>query len=129
MRRETPLGRARGLGSSRHGAEHWWAVRVNSVAALGLYVWLLVSLVRLPSLDHESVTEWLAEPLAAVPMLLLVAVTFWHIRHGLQEVIDDYVHDEGNRFFALALVNFFAVVMGALAAFSVLEIAFAGAAA
>lgn len=127
MRMETPLGRVRGLGSARHGARDWWAMRLNSVALLVLYVWFAVSLLRLPSLDHQTVTEWLRQPLAAVPMLLLVAATFWHSKHGLREVIDDYVHDEGNKAFCLIVLNFLVLLGAVLGLFAVLSIAFVGA--
>ena len=121
--RETPLARARGLGSAGHGAGHWWHERLSSVACLLLYVWLLVSLLRLPALDHRGVTEWLRDPLAAVPMLLLVAATFWHLKMGLQVIVEDYVHDEGNRFLAILLLNLAAALGAAFALFAVLKIA------
>lgn len=127
-RTESPIARARGLGSARHGAEHWWHERLSSVACLLLYVWLLVSLLTLPSLDHRAVTEWLRQPSAAVPMLLLVAATFWHLRMGLQVIVEDYVHDEGNRFLALLLLGFAAWAGAAFAAFAVLKIALGAAA-
>ncbi|HEX8574432.1 MAG TPA: succinate dehydrogenase, hydrophobic membrane anchor protein [Allosphingosinicella sp.] len=120
---ETPLARARGLGSAREGAEHWWNERLSSVAVLLLFVWLLVSLLRLPALDHRAVTEWLKDPLAAVPMLLLVAATFWHLKMGLQVIVEDYVHDEGNKFLALLLLSFAAIMGAAFASFAVLRIA------
>jgi succinate dehydrogenase / fumarate reductase membrane anchor subunit len=120
---ETPIARVRGLGSAGEGAGHWWQERQTSIAAFLLYLWLLVSLVRLAPLDQRSVAEWLRDPSAAVPMLLLVWVTFRHLRDGLQVVIEDYVHDEGNKFFALLLLNFAAVAAGALAAFAVLKLA------
>ena len=126
---QTPLARVRGTGSAGHGAGHWWHERLSSVACLLLYVWLLVSLLRLPALDHRGVTEWLRDPLAAVPMLLLILATFWHLKLGLQVVIEDYVHDEGNRFLAVLLVNFAAVLGAAFALFAVLRIAFAAGAA
>lgn len=126
-RMETPLGRVRGLGPARHGAHDWWAVRLNSVALLVLYAWLAVSLLLLPSLDRTTVVEWLADPLAAVPMALLVAATFWHVQKGLREVVDDYVHDEGKVFW-LVLLTFFTLGGGALGVFAVLKIAFGGAA-
>src|SRR3546814_14956793 len=107
MRMETPLKRVRGLGSAESGAHHWWLERMLSVSTLLLFVWFVVSLLRMPSLDHAAVTEWLAEPLVAVPMLLLIASTFWHLKLGLQVVIEDYVHEEGMRFFDITLVNFF----------------------
>ena len=120
---ETPLGRVRGLGSARAGAEHWWHERLTSVATFLLFGWLIVSLLRLPAFDHATIAEWLAQPLAAVPMLLLVIVTFWHLKMGLQVIVEDYVHEEGGKFFGIVLVNFASVFGAALALFSVLKIA------
>jgi succinate dehydrogenase / fumarate reductase membrane anchor subunit len=125
---ETPIAQVRGLGSAREGGGHWWTERMTAVAALMLYTWLLVSLLRLGTLDYGTVSEWLRDPWAAVPMLLLVVTTFIHLKHGLQVVIEDYVHDEGNKFFTLLLLNFFAIGLGTLAVFSVLKLAFAAAA-
>ena len=127
---ESPIARVRGLGSAREGGEHWRFERTTAIAALMLYTWLAVSLLRLGRLDFATVREWLGDPWAAVPMLLLVAVTFVHLRDGLKVVIDDYVHEEGNRFAALLVLNFVTVGAGTLAIFSILKIAFsAGAAA
>jgi succinate dehydrogenase / fumarate reductase membrane anchor subunit len=120
---ETPIARVRGLGSAREGGAHWWQERQSAIAAFLLYLWLLVSLLRLAPLDQRTMAEWLRDPFAAVPMLLLIWVTFRHLRDGLQVVIEDYVHEEGNKFFTLLLLNFFAVGAGALAAFAVLRIA------
>ncbi|MGS1015950.1 succinate dehydrogenase, hydrophobic membrane anchor protein [Allosphingosinicella humi] len=126
MSMETPLARVRGLGSARSGAHHWWLERLTSVSTLILFVWFIVSLLRLPSLEHDIVTSWLAAPLVAVPMLLLIVSTFWHLKLGLQVVIEDYVHEDGLRLFSITLLNFFAIALGALAFFSVLKIAFGG---
>ena len=124
MAQGSPIGRVRGLGSARSGAHHWWLERLTSVSTLILFIWLLVSLLRLPSSDHATVTQWLASPLAAVPMLLLIVSTFWHLKLGLQVIIEDYVHEEGMKLFSITLLNFFAIGVGALAFFSVLKIAF-----
>ena len=126
MTSKTPLGRVRGLGPSGEGAEHWWHERLSSIAVLLLTVWLIVSLLRLPGLDHDSLVQWLAHPLAAVPMLLLVYTIFWHSRMGLQVIVEDYVHEEGAKLFWIVLINAAALLGGALAAFSVLKIALAG---
>ena len=126
MKMETPISRVRGLGSARSGAHHWWLERLTSVATLLLFVWLIASVLRLPGLDHGTVTAWLADPLAAVPMLLLIVATFWHLKLGLQVVIEDYVHEDGTKLFTITLLNFFVIGAAALAFFSVLKIAFAG---
>ncbi|HEX6375192.1 MAG TPA: succinate dehydrogenase, hydrophobic membrane anchor protein [Allosphingosinicella sp.] len=123
---QTPLARVRGTGPAGHGAGHWWHERLSSVACLLLYVWLIVSLLRLPALDHRGVTEWLRDPLAAVPMLLLVLASFWHLKMGLQVIVEDYVHDEGNRFLSILLLNFAAMLGAAFAMFAVLKIALGG---
>jgi succinate dehydrogenase / fumarate reductase membrane anchor subunit len=129
MEMETPLARVRGLGSAREGGRHWWHERTTSVALLGLYAWLLFSLLRLGTLDYGTVREWLADPWAAVPMLLLVVATFVHLRDGLQVAIEDYVHDEGNKAFVLMLLNFVVIAAATVAVFAVLKIAFTAGAA
>jgi len=127
MKTGTAIGRVRGLGSAKTGAHHWWLERLTAVSTLVLLVWLLVSLLRLPALDHRTLTEWLRDPLAAVPMMLLIVSVFWHSRLGLQVIADDYVH-EGSRF-GLTMANGFLNIAGAaLALFAVLKIALSGAA-
>ena len=118
------MARVRGLGSARSGAHHWWLERLTSVSTLLLFVWLIISLLRLPTLDHQGVTEWLRAPLVAVPMLLLSVSTFWHLRLGLQGTSEDYVHEEGTKLFSILILNFFVIAGAALAIFAVLKIAF-----
>jgi succinate dehydrogenase / fumarate reductase membrane anchor subunit len=123
-RMESEIARVRGLGSAREGGHHWWMERMTSIALFLLFVWLGASLLRLGSLDYATVREWLADPWAAVPMLLLVYTTFLHLRDGLKVAIEDYVHDEGNRFFVLLILNFAAIAGGTLAIFAILRCAF-----
>ena len=127
MRAGTPIGRVRGLGSSKQGALTWYHERLSSVATLLLFVWFIVSLLRLPSLDRGTLIEWLSSPLAAVPMVLLIYTTFWHAKDGLRVVVEDYVHEEGAKFFWLALLNFLFILGAGLAIFAVLAIAFGAA--
>ncbi len=126
-RMKTPLGRVRGLGSARSGAHHWWHERLSSVASLILLVWFFVSLLRLPDFQYQTVREWLAAPLAAVPMLLLIVTVFWHLAGGLRVVVEDYVHEEGSKLFWLVVINFASLFGAALGIFAVLKIAFGGA--
>ena len=122
----TPLGKVRRLGSAREGGEHWLAERVTSAALLLLGAWLIASLLFLPSLDQRTLAEWLAAPSGAVPMALLVITGFVHALDGLKVVVDDYVHDEGNRFALNTLLLFLAVGGASLALFALGRIAFGG---
>jgi len=120
----TPLGKVRGLGSARHGGEHWLTERVTSIALLLLGTWLIASLLLLPKLDQRTMVEWLRAPSGAVPMALLIIVGFRHALDGMKVVIDDYVHEEGSRFAWNTLMLFLAVGGAALALYSLARIAF-----
>ena len=124
----TPLGRVRGLGSAHHGGEHWLGERVTSIALLLLGTWLIASLLLLPRLDQRTIIEWLHAPSGAIPMALLIIVGFRHALDGVKVVVDDYVHEEGDRFTVNILLLFLAVGGGALALFALARIAFGGAA-
>jgi len=123
MGKSTELGRVRGLGSSHHGTLHWWRQRLTAFGNIILIVWLVVALLRLPSLDYAVVRDWLHSPIAAVPMALLVVNVCYHFRLGLQVVVEDYVHAEA-RFIALALIHIWTFAAGGLALFSILKVAF-----
>ncbi|MGC6330190.1 succinate dehydrogenase, hydrophobic membrane anchor protein [Rhizorhabdus sp. FW153] len=122
----TGIGRVRGLGSAKHGAMHWWRQRVTAVSNLLLATWFVISMFRLPSLSHEAVVQWVGSPMVAVPLVLLTISIFYHMRLGLQVVVEDYVHEEAGKVFFLLLLNFYAIGGAALAIFSILKIAFAG---
>ena len=120
----TPLGKVRGLGSAQHGGEHWLTERATSIALLLLGTWLIASLLLLPDLGQRTLIEWLRDPTGAVPMALFVIVAFRHALDGMKVVVDDYVHDEGNRFVVNLLLLFLAIGGGALALFALARIAF-----
>jgi succinate dehydrogenase / fumarate reductase membrane anchor subunit len=120
------LAEARGLGSAKEGVGHWWAQRASAVALVPLALWLVVSLVALAGADHAAATEWIARPWVAVTLLLTLLAVFWHLKLGVQVVIEDYVHGRLARI-ALELANSFAcIALGLGAAFAVLKVAFAG---
>ncbi|MDP5103628.1 MAG: succinate dehydrogenase, hydrophobic membrane anchor protein [Erythrobacter sp.] len=122
----TSIGRVRGLGASHHGAHHWLVQRTTAIANVVLMAWLLVSFVILGDFDHATVVKWLSQPISAVPMMLLVISLFWHARLGLQVVMEDYVHDAGTKFAAIAALNLAIFGGGAFAIFSVAALAFGG---
>jgi len=122
----TPLGKVRGLGSAREGGEHWLTERATSIALLLLGTWLIASLILLPGLDQHTLGEWLRAPSGAVPMSLFVIIGFKHALDGMKVVVDDYVHDEGNRFACNLLLLFLAIGGAALALFALATIAFGG---
>ena len=122
----TPIGRVRGLGAAKQGSHHWWHQRLTAGSNLFLMTWLVVSLLRLPLWDYRALALWLSSPWASVPLVLAVISVFYHLRLGLQVVIEDYQHDF-SRVVALVLLNFYAIGGAALAIYAILKVAFQGA--
>ena len=124
----TRLGRVRGLGSAQHGSHHWLQQRLTALGNVLLVVWLFVSLVRLPLGDYRIVYAWASQPLVALDLILLVVSVFWHLRLGLQVLIEDYVHGDATRLLALVVLNFYAIGGAAFGIFAIVRIALAPAA-
>ena len=123
----TPIGRVRGLGAAKEGTHHWWRQRLTAGGNIALMGWLLLSLARLSSFDYAGVHLWLSSPWVAIPMAVLILNVFYHFRLGLQVVIEDYQHNE-TRIVLMVLLNVYTLALGAIGIFSVLKIAFSGAA-
>lgn len=122
----TSIGRVRGLGASHHGPHHWLLQRFTAIGNLVLMTWLLVSLALLGDFAYANVVKWLSHPLNATAMMLLVTSLFWHARLGLQVLIEDYLHEAGTKFGAIALLNLATIGGGAFGIFSVAALAFGG---
>ena len=123
----TNIGRVRGLGSAKHGGQHWINQRTSAVGNLLLTTWLVTSLVLMPNFAQATLAQWLAQPTVAVPMMLMLVSIYWHVRLGLQVLIEDYVHDEPLKFGAITLLNFYVVASLVFGIFIVAKLAFTGA--
>jgi succinate dehydrogenase / fumarate reductase membrane anchor subunit len=117
------IGMVRGRGSAREGVAHWKLQRLTAIANVPLVLWLIISAVSLSGAGHAEVAAWLAAPINATLMLLLVLSTFWHARLGLQVVIEDYVQHEGIKIASLIAITFALFLLGGLAVVSILKVA------
>ena len=121
----SPLGRVRGMGSAKSGTHHWWMQRVTSIALLPLTIWFVVSMISLAGASYLETLLWIARPVNAVLMLVLIGLTFHHMAGGLQVVVEDYVRDEFKRIAFVLLIKAASLLMALASAFAVLRIAFA----
>jgi len=118
----SPLGRARGLGSARAGAVHWWMQRITSLALIPLTLWFLCGMVRMIGATREDVVSWMAGPLPIVLMIALVIATFHHLQAGLQVVIEDYVDHDWLRIGSILLVKGLSMLLALACIISVLRL-------
>jgi succinate dehydrogenase / fumarate reductase membrane anchor subunit len=126
MSMTNPLARARGHGSAKGGVHHWLAQRVTAVFLVFLAAWLAYAVFALAGADYTAARAFVASPLNAALLILLVISMLYHAMLGLQVVIEDYVHHplaEITLHFlvragawlgmALAIVNILIIALGA----------------
>lgn len=121
----TEIGRVRGLGPAREGEQGWMQQRYTAVGNLLLMGFVVASLFWLPDLSYGTLSDWLRHPVPAIAIALLLVNVFWHARLGLSEMIGDYVHEAGNKFAAMLLLNFAWAGGTAYGLFCIAKIAFA----
>jgi succinate dehydrogenase / fumarate reductase membrane anchor subunit len=116
------LGRARGLGSAHSGTATWWAHTLTSIALVPLTLWFICGMVRLVGASRGDVMAWLHNPLALVLMLVLLLMTFFHMRLGLETVVEDYVHQPVIRMVTLLTIKAAALLLALACIVSVLKL-------
>jgi succinate dehydrogenase / fumarate reductase membrane anchor subunit len=121
---ETPLKRARGFGSGKTGTGHFWQQRVTGVAALLLSLVYVALLIKLQGDDYPTVLATLGNPFVAVLMLAFLGVSVWHMKIGMQVIIEDYVNQPFLRVLSLMANSFFSALVGIASAVALLKIAF-----
>jgi succinate dehydrogenase / fumarate reductase membrane anchor subunit len=117
----TPLKRVRGLGAAHHGTETFWRQRMTAIANVPLVLFLILSIVTHIGASYEEVHAYLARPLVALALLALVISATIHMRIGLKEIIEDYVHG-GARVVAILLATFFAAGVGLASLLAIVKI-------
>ena len=120
----TPLGRVRALGSAKSGTGHFWHQRLTAIANVPLVIAFVLILVSLLGRSHATVVQTLSSPLVAIVMLLFIGSITYHMKLGMQVIIEDYVHDETWKFAAVIANIFFAVTVGLAAVYAILKLSF-----
>jgi succinate dehydrogenase / fumarate reductase membrane anchor subunit len=118
----TPLKKVRGLGAAHGGTETFWRQRLTAIANIPLVLFLIYSIVSHVGAGYGTVKAYFAHPVVALLMLALVISAAIHMRIGLKEIIEDYVHGEGAKIAATVLATFFAAGVGLAATLAILKI-------
>ena len=116
----TPLGKVRSLGSARSGTSDFFRQRITAVGMILLIVPAIVIIMTMLGRNQAAASQILGNPLVAIIMILFIIASVWHMKIGMQVVLEDYIHDEklklalviGNHFFcwSVGLVSIYAIV-------------------
>ena len=118
----TPLGRVRGLGSAHKGTETFWRQRMTAVANIPLIIFLVLAIVTHLGASYDEMRGFIAKPVVAIALLALVISAAIHMRIGLKEIIEDYVHGEGAKVAAILLATFYAGGIALASVYAIVKI-------
>lgn len=117
----TPLGRVRNLGASGSGTTDFWHGRITGVALTLLLVPVIVVVMMLLGRNQAAATQILGSPPVAIIMLLFIVSSAWHMKIGMQVVIEDYVHNEKLKLIAIMANGFFSAAVALASVFAILK--------
>jgi succinate dehydrogenase / fumarate reductase, membrane anchor subunit len=120
----TPLARVRGLGSAKTGTAHFWHQRLTAVANVPLTIAFVLIVFALLGRNHAAAQQILGTPLVAIVMLLFIGSITYHMRIGMQVIIEDYVHEETAKLALIMLNTFFAVAVALASAYAIFKLSF-----
>lgn len=120
----TPLGRVRGYGSAKSGTDDFIRQRLTAIANIPLTIGAILIITSVIGRNHAAVTQILGSTPVAIVMLLFVISVFYHMRIGMQAIIEDYVHGERAKYALLILNTFYAFAAGFAAVYAILKLSF-----
>ena len=118
----TPLGRVRSLGASHSGTFDFWIQRLTAVASVLLILPVVIVVMMLLGRNQAGAAQGLGAPLVAIILLLFIIATAWHMKIGMQVVIEDYVHNAKIKLAAIMANNFFSFAVALASIYAILKL-------
>ena len=117
----TPLARVRSLGSSHSGTSDFWRQRLTAVAMTVLIVPVIVVVLMLIRSNQAGAKQIFSSLPIAIIMLLFIIASAWHMKIGMQVVIEDYVHNEKIKLASVMANNFFCIAVALASIYAILK--------
>jgi len=118
----TPLGRVRNLGAAHSGTSDFWRQRLTAVAMTLLMIPVLVIIMMLLGRNQAGAKQILGSLPVAIILLLFIIASVWHMKIGMQVVIEDYVHNEKLKLISVMLNNFFSIAVALASTYAILKL-------
>lgn len=78
--------------SERKGAWTWIKERVSSLVLIPLTLWALVMAVAVTGMSHADALAYVASPLNATAIAVILLISIYHMHLGIQVIVEDYLH-------------------------------------
>jgi succinate dehydrogenase / fumarate reductase membrane anchor subunit len=118
----TALSRVRNLGAAHSGTSDFWRQRLTGVAMTLLMLPVLVVVMMLLGRNQAGAAQILGSMPIALILLLFIIASAWHMKIGMQVVIEDYVHNEKLKLVSIMLNNFFSVAVALASTYAILKL-------
>lgn len=118
----TPLGRVRNLGSSHSGTSDFWRQRITAVAMILLMIPVIVIIMMLLGRNQAGAAQILGSPLVALLLIMFIVASVWHMKIGMQVVLEDYVINEKLKLITIMANNFFSAAIGLASIYAILKL-------
>src|SRR4029077_5606650 len=104
--------------------DHFIHQRLTAIANIPLTIAAVLIVVSLIGHNQAAVAQILGSTVVAIVMLLFIISISYHMKIGMQVVIEDYVHDERAKYVLLILNTFFTVAVGFSSIYAILKLSF-----
>ena len=121
MTMRTPLARVRSLGASHSGTSDFWRQRLTAVAMTVLIVPVIVVVLMLIGSNQAFAKQTFSSLPIAIILLLFIVASAWHMKIGMQVVIEDYVHNEKIKLASVMANNFFCIAVALASIYAILK--------
>ena len=118
----TPLGRVRSLGAAHSGTSDFWRQRLTGVAMTLLMIPGIVVVMMVMGRNQAGAAQVLGSHWVALILLLFIVASTWHMKIGMQVVIEDYVHNEKLKLASIMANNFFSIAVALAAIYAIIKL-------
>ena len=91
--------------------KHFIQQRITAILNIPIFVFLLYLLFIIPGMSYSGVIDLFQKPVVLALTLLLTFNFSYHMKLGMQMIIEDYIHGKKNLKLALLLNNIFVSIV------------------
>ena len=89
-------------------AKNAWKInQFTSITLVPFIIYLLIKIINLSKLSYSEIISELSSSWSIFYILIFTILGLFHMRQGVYEIMEDYIHDEYLKRIFKALISFF----------------------